>query len=140
MQLNVPNNKQLILFDGVCNLCNTSVLVIIKNDVGNKFLFAPLQGKIGLKVVSEFQIDTQKIDSFLLYLPKQNKLYYKSEAALRVAAQLRFPFYMIQALFIIPKFIRNWGYDIIAKYRYKWFGKKEACMVPTPELSAKFLA
>lgn len=139
MIYDIPKDKQLILFDGVCNLCNTSVLYIIKRDQKNMFLFAPLQSDIGRAVIREFKVDTQKIDSILLFNPLLNKLRYKSSAALHIARHLSFPTYLYSVFFLVPNFIRNWLYDIIAKNRYKWFGKKESCMIPTPELQAKFL-
>lgn len=135
----VPNNKQVILFDGVCNLCNSSVLFIIKRDKKDLFLFAPLQSSIGKSVIKEYNIDTEIIDSILLYQPEQNKLFYKSTAALKIAKTLSFPINIIQIFFIIPTVMRDLIYDFIAKNRYRWFGQKDACMIPTPELKAKFL-
>jgi len=135
----IPKNKQLILFDGVCNLCNSSVLFVIKRDKNNRFLFAPLQSDVGAAIITEFEIDTTKTDSILLFNPEKNKVYEKSSAALRIAKHLDFPTHLLSLFFIIPTFIRNWVYDFIAKNRYKWYGKKEACMIPTPELKAKFL-
>jgi predicted DCC family thiol-disulfide oxidoreductase YuxK len=137
--LDIPKDRQLILFDGICNLCNTSVLYIIKRDQNNRFLFAPLQSEVGQAVIRKFNVDTQKIDSILLYDPVSNKLRYKSSAALHIARHLSFPTYLYSVFFLVPNFIRNWAYDVIAKNRYKWFGKKESCMIPTPELQAKFL-
>ncbi|OZV68434.1 thiol-disulfide oxidoreductase DCC family protein [Winogradskyella aurantia] len=139
MILDIPKDRQLILFDGVCNLCNTSVLYIIKRDQNNRFIFAPLQSEVGQAVIQKFNVDTHKIDSILLYDPVSNRLRYKSSAALHIARHLSFPTYLYSVFFLVPNFIRNWAYDVIAKNRYKWFGKKESCMVPTPELQAKFL-
>lgn len=135
----IPNNKQLILFDGVCNLCNSSVLFVIKRDSKNKFLFAPLESKIGTEIIKKFNIDTEKTDSILLYNPEKDKLTYKSTAALLIASRLGFPTKILSFFLIIPAFIRNWFYNYIAKNRYKWYGKKESCMIPTPELKSKFL-
>lgn len=135
----IPNDKQLILFDGVCNLCNSSVLYVIKADRKNRFLFAPLQSDIGVALINEFNIDTDKTDSILLYSPKTHSITYRSSAALHIAKQLGFPTNLMVVFFIIPTFIRNWVYNYIAKNRYKWFGKKESCMIPTPELKSKFL-
>ena len=135
---NLPKNKQLILFDGVCNLCNASVLYVIKHDKGNRFMFAPLQSKIGQQVIGSFNVDTSNTDSILLY-SKQNGISTKSSAALRIAKHLGFPRNLMTVFFVVPPFLRNWVYDYVAKNRYKWYGKKEACMIPTPELSAKFL-
>jgi len=136
----IPKNKQLILFDGVCNLCNSSVLYVIKRDKKDKFLFAPLQSEIGKEIISNFNIDTQKTDSILLYNPEKNTITYKSSAALHIAERLGFPLNVMALFIIVPPFIRNWVYDYIAKHRYRWFGKKEACMIPTPELQSKFMA
>lgn len=139
MANDVLKNKQLILFDGVCNLCNSSVLYVIKRDYENKFLFAPLQSNIAKSITSEYKIDTNKVDSILLYNPKKQKVYSKSTAALQVAKQLNFPTKLMAIFLVIPAFVRNWVYNYVAKNRYKWYGKKEACMIPTPELKAKFL-
>ncbi|MDY2586560.1 thiol-disulfide oxidoreductase DCC family protein [Winogradskyella aquimaris] len=135
----IPKDKELILFDGVCNLCNSSVLFVIKRDKKNKFLFAPLQGDVGKTITEHFEIDTELVDSIILYSPTKEKIYYKSTAALEVAKQLNFPTKLMALFLIIPAFIRNWVYDYVAKNRYQWYGKKEACMIPTPELKAKFL-
>lgn len=135
----VPKDKELILFDGVCNLCNSSVLYVIKRDKKNTFLFAPLQSKIGQTVINEFNIDTEKTDSILLYQPKERKIYQKSNAALRVAKKLSFPTNLLAVFLIIPAFIRDWFYNYVARNRYKWYGKKDSCMIPTPELKMKFL-
>lgn len=135
----IPKNKQLILFDGVCNLCNSSVLYVIKRDKKDKFLFAPLQSEIGEALIKEFKIDTDKTDSILLYNPESNFIKHKSSAALHIAKHLGFPSHLMVIFFIIPTFIRNLVYDYVAKNRYKWYGKKDACMIPTPELKAKFI-
>jgi predicted DCC family thiol-disulfide oxidoreductase YuxK len=134
----LPKNKQLILFDGVCNLCNTSIQYVIKHDKKDLFMFAPIQSDVGQNIIKTYKIDTEKTDSILLY-SNENGLSIKSTAALRVAKYLGFPRNLMSIFFIVPTFIRNWVYDFIAKNRYKWYGKQEACMIPTPELKAKFL-
>ncbi len=136
---NVPKDKQLIVFDGVCNLCNNSVLYVIKRDKKNRFLFAPLQSDIGVALINKFNIDTDKTDSILLYNPSSNTIKYKSSAALHIAKNLDFPIKLMAIFFIIPGFVRNCVYNFIAKNRYTWYGKKDACMIPTPELQAKFI-
>ncbi|WP_026752855.1 thiol-disulfide oxidoreductase DCC family protein [Sediminibacter sp. Hel_I_10] len=138
MNETVPNNKKLILFDGVCNLCNAAIQYIIKHDTQNQFLFAPLQGETAKTIIDEFDVDTEKIDSILLY-SKDKGLSMKSTAALQISKHLGFPRNVMSIFLIVPAFIRNWVYDYIAKNRYQWFGKKENCMIPTPELKAKFL-
>ncbi len=139
MKTSIPADQQLILFDGVCNLCNSSVLFVIKRDKNDNFLFAPLQSAIGTEIINDFNIDIQKTDSILLYNPKKNSLKYKSSAALHIAKHLVFPYNLLVIFFVVPTFIRNWVYDYIAKNRYQWYGKKELCMIPTPELQSKFL-
>lgn len=135
--ITLPKHKQLILFDGVCNLCNNSITFVIKHDKSNVFLFAPLQSDTGKAIIKQFNIDTNTTDSILLY--KNEKIHSKSGAALRIASKLNFPYNLLSVFRIIPSFISNIVYDFIAKNRYKWFGKKNSCMVPTRELQAKFL-
>ncbi|WP_298901943.1 thiol-disulfide oxidoreductase DCC family protein [uncultured Psychroserpens sp.] len=134
----LPKHKQLILFDGVCNLCNSSVQYVIKYDRTNTFMFAPLQSHVGKQIIDHYKIDTSKTDSILLY-SNENGLSIKSTAALKIAKQLGFPRSFMAIFFIVPPVMRNWVYDYIAKNRYKWYGKKEACMIPTPDLKEKFL-
>ncbi|TNJ46522.1 DUF393 domain-containing protein [Tamlana fucoidanivorans] len=140
MEIAIEKNKKLILFDGVCNLCNSSVQYVIKRDKNNLFLFAPLQSKTGYEILKTFQIDSKKTDSILLYNPSTHKINYKSTAALNIASKLRFPTNLLGIFLVIPVCIRNWVYDFIAKNRYKWFGKQDACMVPTSNLKDKFLS
>jgi predicted DCC family thiol-disulfide oxidoreductase YuxK len=134
----LPKKKLLILFDGVCNLCNASVNYIIKHDKKDVFRFAALQSEIGRQIIKEHKIDTSKTDSVLLY-SKEHGIRYKSTAALKIAKQLGFPRNILIVFIVVPPFIRNWVYDYIAKNRYKWYGKRNACMVPTPELQEKFI-
>ena len=136
--INLPKHKKLILFDGVCNLCNSSVLHVIKRDKKNLFMFTAIQSHAGQEIIKKYNIDTSKIDSILLYTPNKG-INYKSTAALKIAYYLGFPQSIISAFLLIPPFIRNWVYDYIAKNRYKWYGKKETCMIPTPELKSRLL-
>ena len=134
-------NKQLthsiILFDGVCNLCNGAVNFVIKRDPGNVFKFTPLQEKQGVLLLKKHAIDAQELDSIVLV--ENKKVYTKSSAALRIARKMSNLWPLFFVLLIIPRFIRDGVYDFIAKNRYKWFGKKEQCMIPTPDLREKFL-
>jgi len=134
----LPKHKKLILFDGVCNLCSASVLYVIKRDKKNVFMFAPLQSNVGKQIIQQYNLDPSKTDSILLY-EHEKGISYRSTAAIKIASKLGFPTNILVIFFIIPTFMRNWIYDYIAKNRYKWYGKKEECMVPTPELKAKFL-
>jgi len=131
------NTYKIILFDGVCNLCNNSVTFIIKRDKNDVFRFTALQSAVGQVIVTEHGIDTSQVDSIILIEGKQH--FEKSSAALKIAKHLSGGYPLLYGFMIIPPFIRNWVYDIIARNRYKWFGKKDSCMIPTPELKAKFL-
>ena len=133
----MSNNYKIILFDGVCNLCNGAVTYIIKRDKKNVFKFAALQSEIGQQLISKFNIDTSKVDSIIFI--DGEKHYTKSSAALHIAKQLSGAYPLLFGFMVVPKFIRNSIYDYIAKNRYKWFGKKESCMIPTAELKSKFL-
>ena len=134
----LPEHKKLILFDGVCNLCNNTVQYVIKHDDKDRFRFAALQSEIGQSIIDKYQIDTSKVDSILLYSEKHG-LKIKSTAALHIAQHLGFPDRLLSIFLIVPPFIRNWVYDFVAKNRYKWYGQREECMIPTPELKSKFL-
>lgn len=125
------------MFDGVCNLCNGSVNFFITRDRKDLFRFAALQSDVGIELQKKLNIDHENIESFILI--DGNNYYKKSTAALRVAAMLGFPYNLLYPFLLIPPFIRNSVYDIIAKYRYKWFGRKKTCRIPTPEEKAKFL-
>tara|TARA_R110002020_G_scaffold155322_2_gene336277 strand:- start:800 stop:1207 length:408 start_codon:yes stop_codon:yes gene_type:complete len=135
--LNSEKKHKIILFDGVCNLCNSSVIFAIKRDKSDVFRFAALQSEIGEQLTSKYNIDTSKTDSIILI--DGEKYYEKSSAALHIAKYLSGGWPLLYFFIILPKFIRDSVYNFIAKNRYKWYGKKESCMIPTPELQAKFL-
>ena len=137
--IDLPKDKQLILFDGICNFCNKSILMIIKHDTKDKFVFASLQSDIGKEITNYLGIDISTIDSIILYKPSI-AYYIKSTAAIKIMNQFNGLWKTSYFLWIFPEFIRNKVYDFIAKNRYKWFGKKEACMIPTIEIRAKFLS
>ena len=134
----LPNHKKLILFDGVCNLCNNTVQYVIKHDEKDVFRFTTLQSEIGQTIIKKYNIDVSKTDSILLFT-NEDGIKVKSTAALHIAKHLGFPNNIMSVFLIIPAFIRNYVYDYTAKNRYKWYGKREECMIPTPELRAKFL-
>ena len=131
-----PNHK-IILFDGVCNLCNRSVNFIISKDSKDIFRFATLQSDIGMSLMSQHGINTTKTDSVILI--DTNEYHERSSAILQIVKDLSGGYALLYFFIIVPKCIRDWGYDYIAKNRYKWYGKKDSCMVPTPELVSKFL-
>lgn len=130
------NKKPIILFDGVCNLCNGAVQFVIKHDPEGKYLFASLQSEEGKRLLQHFQLP-QDLSSFVLI--ENNKVYIRSTGALKVAKQLKGAIKLLYAFMIVPKFIRDAVYNWIARNRYTWFGKKDECMLPTPELKARFL-
>ncbi len=130
-------NNKVVLFDGVCNLCNSSIQFIIENDPNKVFKFASLQSSFGQEILRENNLSTNSFDSFI-YL-ENNTLYTESKAALKVAKQLKFPISLAYVFIIVPSFIRNGVYRFIAKNRYKWFGKQNACWMPSPDLKSRFL-
>lgn len=129
--------QPVILFDGVCNLCNSSVLFIIQRDPKAKFRFASLQSDFGRNQMRKFSLPETELNSVLLV--KQEQLFQKSDAALEVARQLSGAWPLLYGFKIVPRMFRDWIYNWISKNRYKWFGKKEACMIPTPELKSRFV-
>ena len=134
----IPNDKKIILFDGVCNLCNSSVQYVIKHDKKDVFRFVPIQSGLGQKIIKHIGISLKHIDSVVLYKPGK-AYYYKSTAALEIAKCLGGIFTYATIFRMIPSGIRDIFYDYIAKNRYKWYGKNESCMIPTAELKSKFL-
>ncbi len=134
----IPENKKIVLFDGVCNLCNNAIQRIIKNDKKDIFRFASLQSDLGKKLVAERGMDPEEIDSIILIDPGV-AYYKKSTAALEISRELSGGYSLLKNFLFLPEVIRDGVYDIIATNRYKWFGKKDQCMIPTPELKAKFL-
>lgn len=131
------NQHSIILFDGVCNLCNGAVQFIIKRDVKNYFSFASLQSAQGQKILSQYDLLVNDLNSFILI--ENGKPYIRSTGALKVVKKLNNLWPLLYGFIVIPKFIRDSIYKWIAKNRYKWFGKKIECMIPTPQLKARFL-
>lgn len=136
--IDFPENKKIILFDGVCNLCNSTVQYIVKHDKKDVFRFIALQSELGQEIINYIGIQNFNIDSIIFYEPKV-AYYYKSEAALQIAKNLGGFFYFTAIFRIFPTGILNIIYDFIAKNRYKWYGKKQNCMIPTKEIKSKFL-
>lgn len=134
----LPPNKKIILFDGVCNLCDLAVQFVIKHDTKDVFRFVALQSELGQEILHHIGVNLKNIDSIILYEPGV-AYYYKSSAAIQIANSLGGLFHFGTVFKIIPTEISNQFYDYIAKNRYKWYGKKESCMIPTEELKSKFL-
>ena len=131
-------SNSIILFDGVCNFCDASINFVIERDKKGKFKYASLQSEVGEKYLNKFGLNTQSYDSFILV--EGDKYYTKSSAALRVTKDMTGLWPMLYAFMVIPKVMRDAVYSLIAKNRYKWFGKKDECMLPSPEVRARFLA
>lgn len=131
------NSQKIILFDGVCNLCNSTVQKVIENDDKNQFKFASLQSEFGQKFLEKNNLSTEEFNSIILV--DGEKFYTRSDAALRIGKELKGIYKLSGVFFIFPKFIRDSVYDWISRNRYKWFGKQESCWLPTPELKQKFI-
>ena len=136
--MHLTKHKKIILFDGICNLCNSSVLKVIRYDTKSNFVFCALQSEIGQEIISDLKIDLSKMDSILLY-ESSNNYTYKSTAVLKILNSFGGWWNLTQICWLVPPFLRNLIYDFIAKNRYKWFGKKDRCMRPTPALEKHFL-
>lgn len=136
--LDLPKNKKIIVFDGICNLCNQTVLKIIELDKKDQFRFTSLQSKTGKKIIEYLKIDSEQVDSIILFEPG-TAYYIKSAAALKIFGTFGGVWKLSKLLLLIPAVISDYIYDSIARNRYKWFGKKRQCMVPTPNILSKFL-
>lgn len=135
----IEKNKKLILFDGICNLCNSSVQFVIKRDKKDVFRFAALQSELGEKLLKERGIDPGDTDSIIVIEPDV-AYYTRSQAAIEIASELGGGWPLLRIFeYILPRPLRDGLYNLIARNRYAWFGKKDQCMIPTPELKAKFL-
>ena len=135
MGANNPVEK-IVLFDGVCNLCNASVQFISRHNKNGDLKFASLQSEFGLSQLAKFQLSAEvKTIVFII----DGKALLRSNAALELCEYLDGLYPYLKILKIFPAFLRDWVYNIIAKNRYKWFGKKDSCMIPTPEIVGKFL-
>jgi predicted DCC family thiol-disulfide oxidoreductase YuxK len=128
--------SSIVLFDGVCNFCSDAVNFIIDRDPENKFKFAPQQSEIGQELRAKYNID-ESIDSIVLI--EDDQAFTHSTAALRIAKGLSGVWSGAYMFIVIPRPLRDLYYELFAKYRYRLFGKKEACMIPTPEVRARFL-
>ena len=135
--MNNFNGKSIILFDGICNLCNSSVNFIIKHDKKKHYLFASLQSDAAKEILLHFKRKKINLDSILLI--EENAIYEKSTAALKISKHLSKGYHLLYSFIIIPLFIRDSVYTLISKNRYNWFGKKENCMLPSKEVKSRFL-
>lgn len=133
----ISRRHAILLFDGVCNFCNGAVNFIIDHDPDGYFKFASLQSEAGQELLKRFKLPTEDFDTMVLI--ENNAYFNKSTAALRIARHLKGPFALGYAGILIPRLLRDKGYEFIAARRYKWFGKQDQCRLPTPAIRARFL-
>jgi predicted DCC family thiol-disulfide oxidoreductase YuxK len=129
--------QPVLLFDGVCNLCNSSVQFILKHEKNQNLKFAAIQSEAGEKLLTHYRLDSNQTNSVILI--SENYVYTASDAVLKLTQYLKFPYSSGKILMVVPKTIRDFFYKKVAHNRYNWFGKRESCMVPTPELRKRFL-
>jgi predicted DCC family thiol-disulfide oxidoreductase YuxK len=127
----------IVLFDGVCHLCTSTVQFIIKRDPHGYFTFASLQSVIGRTLLAEHDLQPDALDTFVLI--EGSRCFTRSDAALKVAQHLSGGWALSRVLSLIPKPIRDWGYTVIAQNRYRWFGRRETCMIPSRDILDRFL-
>jgi predicted DCC family thiol-disulfide oxidoreductase YuxK len=130
--------RAIVLFDGVCNLCTFTVQFIIKRDPHGSFLFASLQSEVGSRLLKEHGLLPEALDTFVLI--EGSRYFTRSAAALRVAQHLSGGWSLCRSLSLIPRPIRDWGYTVIARNRYRWFGRRETCLIPSRDIVDRFLA
>ena len=128
----------VILFDGVCNFCNSSINFIISQDKKKVFRFAALQSEAGKELLEKYDLPEGYLESFILI--DNGKAYISSSAGLKLYNKLPWHWKWLQIFWIVPRFIRDGVYSIIARNRYKWFGKKDSCMIPSPDMRSRFLS
>lgn len=135
----LPKHKKIILFDGVCNLCNSSINYVIDKDKKDSFRFVSLQSDLGQEIQRHIGYTDTNLDTIILYIPGE-AYYIKSTAAIKVMNEFGGFWKSMNSFLILPESIRDLAYNFVAKNRYKWYGKQDSCRIPTPELKAKFLA
>lgn len=133
----MTKHNQILLFDGLCNLCNDSVNFILKRDKTGKFKFASLQSEFGITLCKNHDIDTNRVDSIILI--KNDKAFIKSAAVLEILKDLPIGWRGLRLGIIFPKAIRDYLYDLVAKHRYRIFGKKDECLIPSKNVQDRFL-
>ena len=129
--------ERIILFDGVCNLCNSAVNFVIDHDPKGRFRFAALQSDFGIAEMKRLGPRDDLMESIVLL--EGDRAFTRSSAALRIARGLGFPWSMALVFWVVPRPLRDWAYDVVARNRYRWFGRRKECRVPTPELKARFV-
>ena len=126
-----------ILFDGVCNLCNGFVQFVIARDPAARFRFASLDSPVAVRLLRDAGVRLQGAESVVLI--DKGHAFVRSTAVLRIARGLRFPWPLAYGLIVLPRAVRDWAYDVVSRHRYRWFGRRDVCLIPGPELTARFL-
>jgi len=127
----------IIIFDGVCNLCSRSVRFILRHDCRRTFKLATAQSTAGRALLSDHGLDPDKLETFVLL--KKGEVYVRSDAALEIAKELDWPWRGLRTLRLVPRVCRDPLYNVIARNRYRWFGKKERCLIPTDDIRTRFI-
>jgi predicted DCC family thiol-disulfide oxidoreductase YuxK len=127
----------LILFDGVCNLCNALVQFVIRHDPNGEFHFAAIQSDIGRKIFQKYGLDPTDLQTFVFI--SDNRIFLRSSAAIAVVSRFGGAWRTCAIFWLIPRFVRDAVYSTIARNRYRWFGRKDTCMIPTPEIEKRFV-
>jgi len=127
----------IVLFDGVCNLCTGAVQFIIQRDPSAYFSYCSMQSELGKQLLRKHGIDPEAMNTFVLL--HHDHCFTKSDAALRIASKLQGAWSLLDLFLVVPKPLRDWCYDVIARNRYKWFGQSQSCMLPTRDLMRRFL-
>ena len=135
--IDYEQHPRILLFDGVCNLCNTFVQFAIKRDPKGRFKFAALQSETGIGILNDFGLDSKSLNTFVAIIDGRPLL--RSDAALQTLRQFGLPWKLVYSFILIPRPIRDFLYDLVARTRYSLFGKQSQCMVPTAELKSRFL-
>ncbi len=130
------DSDKIVLFDGVCNFCATSVQFIIRHDKTNSLKFASLQSALGQELLTKYNM-SKDLEGVVFI--ENNKAYFKSAAAFKIVRYFGGFWRILNIFSVLPLFLTDFGYDIIAKNRYRWFGKKDSCMIPSPEIRSRFL-
>lgn len=133
----MADTRKIVFYDGVCNFCNSTVQKVFKHDRKGNIYYAHLQGKLAQDILPQFKINPSDLNSFVYY--NGEKAFTKSSAFFQLCYSLGFPYHLLTIFRVIPPFISNIVYNWIAKNRYKWFGKKEHCQLPSQELRIKFI-
>ncbi|WP_255167775.1 thiol-disulfide oxidoreductase DCC family protein [Natrononativus amylolyticus] len=137
MSPEIPDDHPIVLFDGVCNLCNGFVQFIVPRDPEGRFHFASLQSDVGRQLLAEHDLPTDELESIVLI--EGDDCHVKSAAVIRIATKLGGIYRLLGPCRFLPRRVRDWAYEFVAARRYRWFGEKDQCMMPTGDVRTRFL-